>query len=459
MNYDIKHIELDFFLPNNAEVSDLVMRDGVRLRVGYFPAKGRAVATVLLVNGHREFMEKYKEFIEDLQKRGFNVFSYDHRGQGGSDRQLENKLKSHNPDFDAIIHDMHEVVVRFVLPKSSGTPLHLVAHSMGAQFAIRYLHDNLDIFDRAVLMAPFTNFNIGGPLFTYLTKLYAKLANLFGFSKFFAPGQARHRDMIDHEYAFKRLTHDRDRYNWSQKVLEEKPELFIGGVTFGWLNGVIKSIDALQPPGFTKSIKTPVLTLLADDEQVVDNATTIELVKKMPNAIIKTVKGSRHEFYREVDSIRKGVLSDITIFLLQGMEESNVSKVYKVKLDGKVIGATRFESGDPTNGVVAGALLEYDKKLKYKFFLDLIKKGVFVNVDHERTMKFINVNARDRITVHLEDGSQVIGINGVHFISLDDKHFIVTLIGINFPFYAEEFPKHCQVYIDQLKTDSKNCIY
>ncbi len=447
------------FLPKKCEVSDLVMRDGVRLRTGYFPAKRKAVATILLVNGHREFLEKYKEFIENLQARGFNVFSYDHRGQGGSDRKLKNPRKSHNPDINAIIQDMHEIVVRLVLPKVAGTRLHLVAHSWGSQFAIRYLHDNPGIFDRAVLMAPFTNFNIGGKTFTYLTKTYAKIASFLGFSKFFAPGQARHKDMIDHEYAFERLTHDRERYDWSQKVLEAKPELFIGGVTFGWLSGVIKSIDTIKTPGYTESIETPVLTLLADDEQVVDNDTTIELVKKMPNAILKTVKGARHELYREVDSIRDGVLADITIFLSQGLGDENKSKVYQVKFDGMVIGATRFESGDPTRGVVAGALLEYDKPLKYDFFVDLINKGVFINVDHERTLKFINVNAIDRVTVHLDDGSQVIGINGVHFVSIDDKHFIVTLIGINFPFYAEEFPHHCKTYLDKLKADSENQLY
>lgn len=459
MKNDNKQTELNQFLPGNAEINVLAMRDGMRLRVGYFPAKGRAVASVLLVNGHREFMEKYKEFIEDFQKRGFNVFSYDHRGQGGSDRLLENKLKSHNPDFDAIIDDMHEVVVRFVLPKKGDMPLHLIAHSMGAQFAIRYLHDNNEIFDRAVLMAPFTNFNIGGKLFTSLTKAYTKIANLLGFSKFFAPGQARHKDMIDHEYAFERLTHDRKRYDWSQKVLDALPELFIGGVTFGWIGGVMKSMEVIQKPGYTKKIKTPVLALLADDERVVDNISTIELVEKMPDSIIKKVKGSRHELYREVDSIRKGVIADITVFLLLGMDESNKSKVYKVKLDGKVIGATRFESGDPTRGCVAGALLEYDKTLNYKFFVKLINSGVFVHVDHEHTGKFINANARDRFTVHLEDGSQVIGINGIHFISYDDKHFIVTLLGINFPFYAEEFPAHCKTYIDELKTNSDNKKY
>ncbi len=447
------------FLPNNCKISDLDMRDGMRLRAGYFAARGKAVATVLLVNGHREFLEKYKEFIEDLQRRGFNVWSYDHRGQGGSGRHLDNPKKSHNPDIDAIVLDMHEVVENLVLPEKGDFPLYLVAHSMGAQFALKYLHDHPDIFDRAVLMAPFTNFNIGGPVFTFLTKAYTKLANMLGFSKFFAPGQPRHKDMIDHEYAFKRLTHDKERYDWSQTVLEEKPELFIGGVTIGWLDGVIKSLKSLQAPGFAARIKTPILALLADDEQVVDNKTTIDLLKKMPNAIIKIVKGSRHEIYREVDSIRKGVISDITIFFLEGLAEPDDEKVYQVKLDGKVIGATNFESGDPTNGVVAGHLREYNVELKYDFFIDLINKGVFVNVDHERLKKFINVNARDRFTVHLEDGSQVIGINGIHFVSMDDKHFIVSIVGINFPFYAEEFPRHCSTYIKRLKAKSDNHDY
>ncbi len=302
------------FLPENGLIDHIAMDDGIRLRTGFFPAKGKATATILLVSGHREFLEKYTEFIEDFQKRGFDVYGYDHRGQGGSDRMLKNPIKSHNPDFGRIVVDMHQIVEKVIKPARPDHPLYLIAHSMGTQFAIRYLHDHPGIFEKAVLLSPFSNFNIGGKLFTFLTKASALLANFLGFSKFFAPGQAHDRNMIDHRDAFEALTHDHARYDWSQKALESKPHLFIGGVTFGWLKGVMKSMKIIQSAGYVEDIKTPILALLAEEENVVDNDMTLRLLDKMPNASYEIIKGARHETYREIDEIRDQVIAKIEEF-------------------------------------------------------------------------------------------------------------------------------------------------
>lgn len=304
------------YLPKTGSIDYITVSDGTRLRWGLFPALGEKKATILLVSGHREFLEKQTEFIEDLQGRGFDVYAYDHRGQGGSDRALDNKIKSHNPDFGLIVEDMHDVVTRLINPEMLDGPLYLSAHSMGTQFAMRYLHDHPGVFERGILMAPFINFNIGSRIFTFFTKLYAYLANFIGFSECFAPSQARHREMIDHDVAFSHLTHDRERYDWAQHALNEKPNLFIGGVTFGWLNGVIKSMKLLQTPGYVDAIETPLLVLLADEEHVVDNEMTIKLVGRMKNARYETIKGSRHELYRESDEYRNQVLEKITTFLV-----------------------------------------------------------------------------------------------------------------------------------------------
>ena len=303
------------YLPAKGDVGYFDTRDGTVLRVGLFPAVNSRKATILLVGGHREFIEKQTEFIEDLQKRGFDVYAYDHRGQGGSSRKLENQIKSHNPDFGLIVKDMHEIVARMVKPETLETPFYLIAHSMGTQFAMRYLHDHQNIFDCAILLSPFTNFNIGGKIFTFLTKLYAFLANLVGFSDFFAPGQARNRDMIDQERAFTQLTHDRVRFNWSQDALTTKPELFIGGVTFGWIKGVIKSMNLIRSPGYVEKIETPVLAVLAGDETVVDNEMTLSLLARMKNAEYQIIDGARHEIYREIDEYRNPLLAKIDAFL------------------------------------------------------------------------------------------------------------------------------------------------
>lgn len=314
MDKTVDHNDSEF-LPAGAIIGYLNAKDKMRLRTGFFPATIDAKASILLVGGHREFLEKYTEFIVDFNRRGFNVYSYDHRGQGGSDRALENKQKSHNPDFDIIVEDMHEVIKYHVKADELEHPLYLIAHSMGVQFALRYLHDYPDVFSRAVLLAPFTNLNIGGKFFTWGTIAYTALANMFGFSNHFAPGQARHKDMIDHDYAFERLTHDRERYNWSQEALNTKPDLFIGGVTFGWIKGVLKNLNIIQQEGYVDQIETSILALLAGDEQVVDNKMTMNLLNQMPNVTYEIIPDARHEMYREKNEIRDQVIEKIVNYL------------------------------------------------------------------------------------------------------------------------------------------------
>lgn len=308
------------YLPNIGAIDFLKVSDGTKIRYGVFPAEGLAVGSILLLNGHREFIEKYTEFIEDFQKRGFHVFTMDHRGQGLSDRALKNRIKSHNPDFDRIILDIQEFTQEIIRPSELGHKVYLVAHSLGAHFALRYLHDYQRVFDKAILLSPFTDLDHHGAIYIFFAKLYFTLMKLIGFSRAFAPKQAQRRAMIDHEEALSRLTHDQDRYNRSQEALAQNPDLFVGGVTYGWLSGASKSIAKIKRTGFIKNIKTETLFILSGDEKVVNNQTTFKLISKMHNVKVKTIEGARHELYRESDEYRDQMWQTIDRFLYSSIK-------------------------------------------------------------------------------------------------------------------------------------------
>ncbi|MDG1996946.1 MAG: alpha/beta hydrolase, partial [Emcibacteraceae bacterium] len=243
------------FLPTAGATDYFNTTDGVRIRYGVFPAEGMAMGAVVLINGHREFIEKYTEFIDDFRKRGFQVFTMDHRGQGLSGRPLRNKLKSHNPDFGRVVRDIEEFVQEVVRPAELGRPIFMVAHSLGAHLALRYLHDYPSVVDKAVMLSPMTDMDHHGFFYMFFAKIYFRIMNIFGFSKVFAPGQARRRSMIDHGAAFKVLTHDIDRYERGQEALNANPDLFVGGVTYGWVKGVLNSIKKIKSEGFIEKIK------------------------------------------------------------------------------------------------------------------------------------------------------------------------------------------------------------
>ena len=303
------------FLPKKSKIEFFKAGDGKRLRGAYFPSIGDVKASIVLIHGHREFLEKYTEFIEAFQNRGFNVYSFDLRGQGLSERNLENHSKSHTPDFDRLVFDIEDFINKQVKPDTLGHPLYMVAHSMGAHLGLRYLHDHPEMFDKAVLLSPFTDLNIGSTFFTGLAKAFFKMANIFGLSENFALGQDKHKDMVDHPYAISRLTHDEKRYYKSQDAIAQNQNLFIGGVTYGWLNGAIDSIQVLHQDYYMEKIKTPILCLMAGEDKVVDNDVTIELINKTANSLIVSITGARHEIYRETDDVQKILWQKIDAFI------------------------------------------------------------------------------------------------------------------------------------------------
>ena len=106
-----------------------------------------------MLNGRREFMEKYRETIGELIERDFDVYSLDWRGQGLSSRMLANRHKGFIEDFDIYLNDLQMFVSNIVIPKAID-PLIILAHSMGGHIALRFIHDHPKMVERAVLTAP-----------------------------------------------------------------------------------------------------------------------------------------------------------------------------------------------------------------------------------------------------------------------------------------------------------------
>ena len=110
----------------------LITVDGIRLRYGFWSsAKANCRGTALLLAGRSEYMEKYREVIQELNARGFDVISFDWRGQGLSQRLVVHQTKGYVASFDDYLTDM-ESVLSETLPRCRG-PLMLMAHSMGSE--------------------------------------------------------------------------------------------------------------------------------------------------------------------------------------------------------------------------------------------------------------------------------------------------------------------------------------
>jgi len=255
--------------------------------------------SILLLNGRREFMEKYTETIGELIERGFDVYSLDWRGQGLSTRMLADRHKGFIEDFDVYLNDLKMFVSNKVMPKAIG-PVIILAHSMGGHIALRFIHDHPGMADRMVLTAPMIDI-FSSPLTGWCAKFISRAANKAGFNRSYVFGSG-----IDTDEKFKgnNLTSDPVRFMATAQTIAENPDLALGGVTYGWLSAALKSMDVLRNPGFAEQIRTPILLISAGEDRIVSNKAQRRICSLLPNCRFMEIPGARHEILRETDTVR-----------------------------------------------------------------------------------------------------------------------------------------------------------
>jgi lysophospholipase len=255
--------------------------------------------SILLLNGRREFMEKYTETIGELVERGFDVFSLDWRGQGLSTRMLADRHKGYIEDFDIYLKDLEMFVSNIVMPKAAH-PSIILAHSMGGHVALRFVHDYPGMADGMVLTAPMID------IFTsswtrWGARFISRAANTAGFSRSYVLGSGVDTDK---EFEGNPLTSDPVRFMATAQKIAKNPDLALGGVTYGWVSAALKSVDILRKPGFAEQIRTPILLISAGEDRIVSNKAQKKISSSLPTCRFMEIPGSRHEILQETDAVR-----------------------------------------------------------------------------------------------------------------------------------------------------------
>jgi lysophospholipase len=278
----------------------MVTPDKQSLRYGiWYTPKEKQKGSILLLNGRREFMEKYSETIEELNHQGFNVYSFDWRGQGLSSRMLANRHKGFINDYNVYLNDLNMFVTKIVLPESVH-PLIIIAHSMGAHIALRFMHDHPDASDMAVLTSPMIDI-FESSLYRRVVKLITRIAIKTGFSHSYTIGSG---DYADEKFKGNELTSDPVRFTDTKKTITKNPDLALGGPTYGWLSATLISIDILTQPGFAAKVTTPILMVIAGNDKIVSIKSQKKFCTMLPNCRLKEISEARHEIFKETDAVR-----------------------------------------------------------------------------------------------------------------------------------------------------------
>ncbi|MFN7343784.1 MAG: hypothetical protein ACK5S4_00415 [bacterium] len=125
--------------------------------------------------------------------------------------------------------------------------------------------------------------------------------------------------------------------------------------------------------------------------------------------------------------------------------------MYRVELNGKVIGETQLESADPPMGVVRGKVtfkIEDDPYLLIKSHCQI--HGILINQD-EKEIGLIDTQNIASLKVFRIDGVEIAGLPGTSICGFRDEGYEITILGVPYPFYEEEFPHHCAAYEAQFK--------
>ena len=288
--------------------------DGITIRYSTYTCRPSACkGTVVLLGGRTEFIEKYWETVDDLLERNFDVFTFDWRGQGLSDRMLPNRHKGYVASYDDYLKDLDYFMVSHVMPRAK-QPIIILAHSMGAHITLRYLHDYPESVDRAILTSPLID--IAGPkLFSQFLKLLVGFVTALGFKTSYA-SRAMDFDPSKKRFQGNRLTRDKRRFQDTIAKITENPALAVGGVTFGWLAATFTSIQLLLTEKYCQQIKTPILIISAGSDKIVSNKSQQLVCRRMQNCRLITISGALHELLIESDTVRNQIWAHFDDFVL-----------------------------------------------------------------------------------------------------------------------------------------------
>ena len=287
-------------VPENVVTGALTTKDGVNLRFArWHPPPGRK-GTVCLFPGRAEFIEKYFETVRELRARGFAVATLDWRGQGLSDRPLDDPRKGHVGDFSEYELDLDVFMNEVVLPDCP-PPIFAIGHSMGGSVMMNIAKKGSRWFDRIVLSAPMIE--LAGMWGSTLYKTSAKLLRLAGMGTSYIPG-GDGTSRSSGPYIGNLFTSDPVRHARAKAVLEAEPALGIGSPTVAWANAAYRTIANFADTNFPSKVRQPLMLIAAGRDNIVSTAAIEDFAVRLRAGSHLIVAGSRHELMMEQDRYR-----------------------------------------------------------------------------------------------------------------------------------------------------------
>jgi lysophospholipase len=296
-------------IPQGLVATRITARDGRALRGAHVHIRDPK-ATVVIVCGRGDFIERWFETIHDLMTRNFAVAIFDFRAQGGSSRRYRNHYRDGLVSFKEYDDDLASVMKQMVLPDCP-PPYYALGHSTGGLVVLRAL-EHRNWFEKAVLSAPLLGVDSGRwpmPVARFLCRLVPAM----GLGRCVLPGHAK-RPFTLADFDDNPLTSDRRRFARAIATLDAAPALGLGGPTYGWLGAAFKAMDELSRIKGPGRFRAPVLIVAAGRDRVVDLGAARRFARRAALSLV-VIPESRHEILLEADEIRAQFLAAFDTFI------------------------------------------------------------------------------------------------------------------------------------------------
>ncbi len=272
------------------------------------PSGERARGSLLFAGGRSDFIEKYLETYQHWNHLGWNVTTFDWRGQGLS----RGAMAPENPDsFDSLVDDLDSLIGDW--RGDHPGPRVAIGHSMGGHLLLRTMVDRSPDFDAVVLVAPMLTVN-SGPMPDWMAASFTEFLSWLGLGSrpmwkmapaLERPGSQRQRI----------LTSSRERYEDELWWWDQYPQFRLPPPSFAWLRAAFHSSSSAFTRERLAGIETPVLLLGAERDRLVDPVAIRQAAAALPNAELEMFTDSGHEILRESDPVRDRALDRIDRFL------------------------------------------------------------------------------------------------------------------------------------------------
>lgn len=284
-----------------------IRREGTRIRVLHITAPtDQPRGSLIFSPGRTEFIEKYLESLADFSARGFTILVVDPRGQGLSDRALEDPIISYVRDFQEYADDFGEAVRQFdpLLPK----PHILLGHSMGGTIVLQSILSGVLNPSAVVTSAPMLGlFDLETPVMAWVIRALA----FMGLRAQDLPFQ-KQRKGEPIAFEINKLTSDPVRYARWAEFFKNFPRLRVGAPSFGWVSAAMRSMAYVHRNA--DKLKIPSLVVAAGADPIVDPASNREFAANSGSQF-HIVPGALHELLMEQDVYRDQFFAVFDAFL------------------------------------------------------------------------------------------------------------------------------------------------